>query len=430
MDELSLTAQFGLLAVLFVLSGFFAMAETAMMAANRHRLRHAAQEGHRGAQLAVALLSKIDRVISVILLCNTLINAAAALITGHIALQLFGQEKWALEAGTLFVTFCLLVFSEITPKIVGATHPDWLTPRIGYVIAPLLRIAYPAIWFVNLFVAALLRLLRLQPAAGHEAPRLTPGELRSLVLESAQFVPSQHRAILVNLFDLEHITVDDVMTPRGEIEAVDVDAPIEELRAQLATSFHTRVPVFQDEPGNIIGILHQRRLLSSALAGEFDREALREELSEPYFIPTGTGIYAQLQFFRDNRQRLGLVVDEYGELQGLVTLEDIVEEIVGKFTTGVPGSAPESSWNDEGAAIVDGSHSLREVNRALGLSLPLDGPKTLNGLITEHLGDIPEVGVGLRIGGVALDILQTENRRVKTVKLYRPSAEGGRPAAS
>ncbi len=430
MEEVPLSAQFAVLAVLFVFSGFFAMAETAMMATNRHRLRHAAEQGHRGAQLAVALLAKVDRVISVILLGNTLINAAAAMVTGHIALTVFGQEKWALEAGTLFVTFCLLVFSEITPKIIGATYPDWLTPRISYVVAPLLRIAYPAIWFVNLFVAALLKLLHLQPEAGHEAPRLTPGELRSLVLESGQFVPSQHRSILINLFDLEHITVDDVMTPRGDIEAIDIEAPIEDIRAQLGTSFHTRVPVYRGDPGNIVGILHQRRLLSSALAGEFDREALDDELAEPYFVPTGTGIYAQLQFFRDNRQRMGLVVDEYGELLGLVTLEDIVEEIVGKFTTGMPGSTAESSWDAQGVAIVDGGHSLREVNRALGLSLPLEGPKTLNGLITEHLRDIPEVGVGLRIAGVAMEILQTENRRVKTVKLYRPATAKKPPGAS
>ena len=245
MDEIPLSAQFVALAVLLVLSGFFSMAETAMMAANRHRLRYAAGEGHSGARLALALLAKVDRLISVILLGNTLINAAAAMLTGHIALAVFGQEKWALEAGTLFVTFCLLVFSEITPKVVGATYPDWLVSRISYILAPLLRIAYPVIWFVNLFVVALLKLLHLQPKAGHEAPRLSVGELRSLVLESGQFVPSQHRAILLNLFDLEHITVDDVMTPRGDIEAIDIEAPIEEIRSQLATSFHTRVPVFE-----------------------------------------------------------------------------------------------------------------------------------------------------------------------------------------
>lgn len=422
MDEIPLSAQFGLLAILLVVSGFFAMAETAMMAANRHRLRHAAEHGHRGAQLALDLLAKVDRMISVILLGNTLINAAAAMLTGHIALTIFGEEKWALEAGTLFVTFCLLVFSEITPKVVGATYPDWLTPRISYVLTPLLRIAYPVIWFVNLFVSALLKLTHLQPKAGHEAPRLTPGELRSLVLESGQFVPKEHRSILLNLFDLEDVTVDDVMTPRGDIEAIDIEAGIDEIRSQLATSFHTRVPVYAHEPGNVIGILHQRRLLSAALAGEFDHEALRRELAEPYFIPAGTGIYAQLEFFRDNRQRLGLVVDEYGELLGLVTLEDIIEEIVGKFTTGTPRSATDFDWDSEGSAIVDGAHNLRDVNRALGLALPIDGPKTLNGLIVEHLQDIPEVGVGVRIAGVAMEIVQTEDRRIKTVKLYRPQA--------
>jgi len=422
MDEIPLAAQFALLAVLLIFSGFFAMAETAMMAANRHRLRALADTGDRGALLAVAMLGKIDRLIGMILLGNTLINAAAAMLTGHIALAVFGQEKWALEAGTLFVTFCLLVFSEITPKVVGATYPDWLTPRISFALAPMLRVAYPVIWFVNLFVVALLRLLHLRPKAGAHATRMSPQELRALVLESGQLIPKQHRSILLNLFDLEHITVDDIMTPRGEMEAIDIEASIDDIRSQLATSFHTRVPVFENEPGNVIGILHQRRLLATVLGGEFDHAVVRHELAEPYFIPAGTGIYAQLQFFRDNRQRIGLVVDEYGELLGLVTLEDIVEEIVGKFTTGMPGSASASAWDAQGVAIVDGSHSLRDVNRALGLALPLEGPKTLNGLIIEHLQDIPEVGVGLRIAGVAMEILQTEDKRIKTVKLYRPTA--------
>jgi len=279
------------------------------------------------------------------------------------------------------------------------------------------------VWFVNLFAQGLLWLMRLRPSADSESPRLTQEELRTVVLESSHLIPSQHRAILLNLFDLEHITVDDVMTPRGEIEAIDIEAPLEEIRSQLATSLHTRIPVFAGEPGNVIGILHQRRLISAALGGEFDHDSLRRELAEPYFIPSGTGIYAQLQFFRDNRQRTGLVVDEYGELLGLVTLEAIVEEIVGKFTTGMPGSTAAAAWNEQGAAMVDGGHSLREVNRALGLALPVDGPKTLNGLITEHLQDIPEVGVGLRIAGVAMEIVQTEDRRIKTVKLYRPAPE-------
>ncbi len=423
MDEIPLSAQFAALALLLVLSGFFAMAETAMMAHNRHRLRLMADKGHRGAMLAQALLAKMDRLISVILLSNTLINAAAAMITGHIALNLFGQEKWALEAGTLFVTFCLLVFSEITPKVVGASYPDWLTPRLSYILTPLLRIAYPVIWFVNLFVNALLHLLRLQPKPGEEAARLSPEELRSLVLESGQFIPGQHRNILLNLFDLERVTVEDVMTPRQEIEAIDINAAIGHIRDQLATSFHTRLPVYRNDPNNVIGILHQRRLLSSALGGELDAAAIRRELAAPYFIPAGTPVYTQLQFFRENRQRLGLVVDEYGEMQGLVTLEDIVEEIVGKFTTSMPGASADFAWGEDGTVLVDGGHSLRELNRTLGLQLPLDGPKTLNGLIIEHLRDIPEADVALKLAGVPMEIIQTQDRRIKMVKLYRP-AEG------
>lgn len=423
MEEIPLSAQLVALIVLLVVSGFFSLAETAMMAVNRHRLRAAAAGHRRGAQLATQLLAQTDRLLGVILLFNNLINAAAATLVSVITIELFGDEKWALGAGTLAVTFLILVISEITPKVIGAAYPDALAPRVSYVLMPLLRLFHPIVWFINLFVQTLLGLLRLTPRAD-TVSHMSPEELRTVVLESSGMVPSQHRSILVNLFDLEHITVDDIMTPRGDIEAIDIESPVDDIRAQLATSFHTRVPVFEGEPGNVVGILHQRRLLSSALGGEFDHQVLRRELAEPYFIPAGTGIYAQLQFFRDNRQRIGLVVDEYGELLGLVTLEDIIEEIVGKFTTSMPGSAAASSWDEQGTAMIDGSHSLREVNRVLGLALPLDGPKTLNGLIVEHLQDIPEVGVGLRIAGVAMEIVQTEDRRIKTVKLYRPDTAG------
>lgn len=423
MDEIPLSAQFAILGVLLIVSGVFSLAETSMMAANRYRLRHLATQGNRAAKLALDLLGKTDKMLGVVLLGNNLINAASATLVSVIAIELFGEEKWALGVGTLLVTFAILVFSEITPKIIGAAYADRVVGVVAFFLWPLLRAAYPVVWFVNLFAQGLLWLLRLKPGSGGEVPGLTQQELRTLVLDSSHPIPSQHRAILLNLFDLEHVTVDDVMTPRGEIESIDIAAPIEDIHSQLATSFHTRIPVFESEPGNVVGVLHQRRLVAAALAGEFDHEALRRELAEPYFVPSGTGIYAQLQFFRDNRQRTGLVVDEYGELLGLVTLEDIVEEIVGKFTTGMPGSTAATAWNEQGEAIVDGSHSLREVNRALALALPVDGPKTLNGLITEHLQDIPEVGVGLRIGGVAMEILQTEDRRIKTVKLYRPTPE-------
>lgn len=423
MDEIPLSAQFTALAVLLVCSAFFSMSETAMMASNRIRLRHMAQDGHRGARLAVALLGKTDQLLGVILLGNTLVNSVAAMLTGNIALQIFGQEKWTLEIGALFVTFCLLVFSEITPKVAGATYPDWLSLRIGYVLTPLLRVAYPAVWLVNLFVQPLLSLLHLQPKPGHESSRLSPEELRSVVLESGRFIPQQHRSILLNLFELEQLCVADIMIPRGKIEAVDIAAPIESIKAQLATSFHTRVMVFENDPANIIGVLHQRRLLAEAFAGEIAHATLRERMSEPYFIPAATPIYTQLEFFRENRQRMGLVVDEYGEIEGLVTLEDIIEELVGKFTTRQSDVAGALSWSGNGVVLVDGAATLRELNRMLGLEFPLDGPRTLNGLIVEHLQDIPEVGVGLRVGSVAMEIVQTQDRKIKMVRLHRPAGE-------
>jgi Mg2+/Co2+ transporter CorB len=244
-----------------------------------------------------------------------------------------------------------------------------------------------------------------------------------MVLESGQFIPKQHRSILINLFELEQLTVADIMTPRGEIEAVDIAAPIESIKAQLATSFHTRVAVFENDPANIVGVLHQRRLLAEAFSGAVSHATLRERMSEPYFIPAATPIYTQLQFFRENRQRMGLVVDEYGEIEGLVTLEDIIEELVGKFTTRQSDFGGSLSWNDEGVVLADGAASLRDLNRLLDLEFPLNGPRTLNGLIVEHLQDIPEVGVGLRVAGIAMEIVQTQDRKIKMVRLHRPAGE-------
>jgi len=391
-----------------------------MMAANRYRLRHKAKAGHRGARIALQLLENADKLLGVILLGNNLVNAGIATLVSVLAIALLGEDEWALGAATLFTTFVILVCSEITPKVIAATYADRLSPALSYVLWPLLRAVYPVVWFVNLFSRGLLAILRIQPKGMAEAPHLTADELRSVVLESGQFIPSEHRTILVNLFDLEHVTVEDIMTPRGEIESIDIAAPLDEIREKLATSFHTRLPVYEREPGNIVGVVHLRRVLAGTLGAELDRDWLREDLADPYFIPAETPVYAQLRFFRENRQRLGLVVDEYGELLGLVTIEDIVEEIVGKFTTGMPGSVAAFGWDGEGCVLLDGGYSLREINRILGLDLPIDGPKTLNGLILEHLRDIPEIGVGLRIAGVAMEIVQTENRRVKVVKIHRP----------
>ncbi len=393
-----------------------------MMAANRYRLRHLAQEGHRGARLALDLLARTDRLLGVILLFNNLINTAAATLVSVIAIQLFGEEDWALVAGTLLVTFLILVFAEITPKVVGAGNADRLAPTVSFFLTPLLRLFQPVVWFVNLFVETLLLLTRQKPKNGGEVPQLSPEELRTLVLEAGHFIPQQHQFILLNLFDLESITVEDIMIPRGMIEAIDLAAPIEDIRQQLATSYHTRIPVFENDLNNIVGILHQRRLLATLLSGSMDKECLREQLTEPYFIPAATAVYAQLQFFQENQERFGLVVDEYGEIQGLVTLEDIIEELIGKFTTTAPGSGGEISWGHDGNTLVEGGRSLRELNRRLDLALPLDGPKTLNGLILEHFQDIPETGVSLKIAGVPIEIIQTQDRMVKMVRLFKPIA--------
>lgn len=431
MDDIPLSTRLILLAVLLLLSGFFAMAETAMMVANRHRLRQLAKEGHRGAQLAVRLLDRTDRLISLSLISKTLINAVAAMLVGHIALTLFGAEAWAPAIGILLITFCLLVFAEITPKVIGAAYPDWLTLRLGYILIPLQRISAPVVSFINLFVGALLKLLHLEAGGGHGTQRISPEDLRAMVLEAGHFIPQQHQSMLLNLFELERIEVDDIMTPRGEIEGIDLQAPLEEIQQQLATSFHTRLLVYDHDPGNVVGILHQRRLLAAAIAGELDQATLREQVVEPYFIPAGTTIYAQLQFFQKNRQRVGLVVDEYGEILGLLALEDIIEEIVGKFASGVPGNKTLTWSGDEGnkengaaTALVDGACTLRELNRELNLDFPLDGPNTLNGLILEHLEDIPEAGLSVRIGGVPMEIVQAQDRRIRMVRIFRqPQAE-------
>jgi Mg2+/Co2+ transporter CorB len=421
MDDIPLTALGLVLAVLLILSGFFAMAETAMMASNRYRLRALADDDHRGAQLALKLLGQTDRLLGVILLFNTFINAGIATLAGIITIELFGDEKWALGLGTALISFLILVFAEITPKVIGASYPDKLAMASGYVLRPILAASRPVVSFVNLFVAGLLRIFRLTPQSAHAAQTLSPTELRILVLESSHGIPRQHRDILLNLFELEQVTVEDIMVPRGDMEFIDIETPIEHIQAQLATSYHTRLPVVAGDPGNVIGVLHQRRLLASALKAPLDIETLRAQMADPYFIPAATPVYTQLQFFRENRQRQGLVVDEYGELLGLVTLEDIIEEIVGKFTTSMPGATVEFAWDEEGVALVDGSHSLRELNRLLGLELPLDGPKTLSGLVVEYLQEIPETGVCLRIAGVAMEIVQTQDRRIKIVKLFQPT---------
>jgi len=419
--EVPLEAQFAALAVLLVVSGLFSIAETSMMAVNRYRLRALVRLGNRGAQYASELLARTDRLLGVILLGNNLINAAAAALVTVIGIQLFGDDKFVLMGATVVITFLILVFSEITPKVIGAAYAERIAPVASYVLRPLLQVLYPIVWFVNLFVAPLLFVFRVR-SKGAQSQRLSMEELRGLVLESGQFMPKKHQSILVNLFDLEAITIEDVMTPRAQIEAVDLDAPSETILTQLATAYHTRLPAYRGELDKLVGILHLRKVMHLVRSQEFGGDALAELASEPYFVPAGTPVFAQLQYFQENHQRIALVVDEYGELQGLVTLEDIIEEIIGEFTTAAPVKSEILSWNKDGNALAEGSSLLRELNRKLGLAFPLEGPKTLNGLILEHLQDIPEAGVSVKIAEVPMEIVQTQDRVIKTVRLFRPTA--------
>lgn len=394
-----------------------------MMAVNRYRLRTLAKAGHRGAKLAEWLLSNTDKLLGVILLGNNLVNAAAASLVTIIAFRLFGQNEMALTAATLTVTFLILVFSEVTPKVIGASYPERLAPAASFVLAPLLKLTYPAVWFVNLFVQRLLRLMRLNPG---EASGNSMGveELRSLLAESGSFLPAQHRSILLNLFDLEHVTVDDVMVPRGQIEAIDLDSPFEEILHQIATSHHARVPVYAGEPNNVLGMLHVRRILPRIHEDDFGIEELRNALRETYFVPSDTNLYTQLEQFQKTRQSLALVVDEYGELLGLVTVEDILEEIVGEFASVRPGDQEPALPQEDGSYLVEGATSVRELNRKMKLDLPLTGARTLNGLILDQLEAMPEPGVSLMIAGYPVEIVQVHERMVKTARIGTRRASG------
>ena len=427
MDDIPLGTLALALIILLVSSGFFSIAETAMMAANRYRLKHQAARGARGAKLALSLLAQTDRLLGVILLGNNLINAAAATLASIITVRLFGQGEWALALGTVAVTFLILVFSEITPKVVGAAYADKLAPLVSYALVPLLRTVRPVVWFVNLFVQGLLRLFRFRPAA-QPSTILSQEELRSLVLEGAQYFRGKHKTMLANLMDLEAITVDDVMTPRSQIHALDLNEKPALLRQQLVTSYHTRLPVCEDSLDNIVGVLAVKSILHAMQAGgEIDAERIRAVLRPPYFVPLGTPLLTQLSQFQADRQRLGLVVDEYGELQGLVTIEDIIEEIIGEFTTQAPGGPESFRREPDGSVVVDGMAPLRTLNRRLGTRFPLDGPKTLNGLIVEHLGEIPDAGTSFEVDGQAVEIMQTQDRAVRVVRLLPPIGRGTAP---
>jgi Mg2+/Co2+ transporter CorB len=403
-----------------LLSAFFSIAETSMMALNRYRVKALAKTGHRGAALTSRLLARTDRLLGMVLIGNNLVNAAASALVTAIAIGRFGNNQTVLFLATSLIAFLIIVFAEITPKVIGATYPERIALSVAYVLQPLSLLFRPAVWFVNIFTSQMLRIVKISSGHGGDARRLDPAELRALVLESGHFVSKKQTSILLNLLDLESVTVYDVMIPRAQVEALDLDDSIEVIRERVNTSYHNKLPVFEGEINQIRGVLQLRKCLALMAEAPLTKEAIIATLTEAYFIPSGTSVTQQLQYFQEKRQRMGIVVDEYGEVQGLVTLEDIVEEIVGEFTSSIP--RPDHgplSWDTEQTAIVDGSMPLREINRKLGLNLPLDGPNTLNGLILEELQEIPDSSVALRVGDCVIEILQVQNQAVRAAKLTR-----------
>ena len=401
------------------------MAETALMAANRYRLRHQAKRGSRRALATLWLLDRTDKLLSLVLIANTLINATAIALVTAIVIHTFGYDEWLIVASTACMTFLLVVFAEISPKMIGATYPEQIALPTATILRPLMAAAKPVIWFINLFVGVVLKLFRIKMGTPLRDTRLSPEELRSLVLEGGNFIPQKHKSILLNLFDLEAISVEDVMTPRAQIEALNLSAPVEEIKLQLTTCYHNKLPVYEGEINQIAGILHVRKAMSLLTQEEeLTADHFRALLSEPYFIPQDTGVFAQLQYFQENKERLGIIVDEYGEVQGLVTLDDIIEEMIGEFTTSTPGAARADSfnWTASGDCLLEGTTALRDINKRLGLHFPLDGPKTLNGVLLEYLQEIPEAAISVRLGGCVIEVVQVQNQAIKVVKLIRAGA--------
>jgi Mg2+/Co2+ transporter CorB len=418
LDDFSLDTLLLALVVILICSGFFSSAETSMMALNRHRLSHLVRKGNRSARLTARLLAHTDKLLGSILFGNTLLNVAAAAVTQIIILRLFGENEWWVLAGTLGVTFLILVISEIMPKIIASSHPERVALYSSYGLAVFVKLFHPVVYIATAIVHLILRLFRIRVQTDQSKVKLNMEELRMLVLDAENFLPRRHQKMLLNLVDIGRTAVDDVMVPRNQIEALDLEADAGLLREQLATCHHTLLPVYEGALDKIVGILHVRRALALMQQGSFSRDELRALLHEPYFIPSDTSLLSQLQHFQERHIRLGLVVDEYGELLGLVTLENILEEIVGDFTTLSPAQSASFQRQEDGSVLVEGSTPLRDLNRKLGMHFPLDEAKTVNGLILEHLEDIPEAGTSLKISGHPIEIIQTQGRVVKVVKIF------------
>jgi len=410
-----LWALFAALIILLILSAFFSGSETGLIVLNRYRLRHLMRAGHRGAQLAERLLKRPDRFIGFVLLGSTLANAFATALATLIALRIGGSST--VLVATILIALLVLIFGDLAPKTLAVLHPERIAFPAAFVLTPLLWILYPIVWTVNLIANGVLRLFGVL-VNSPTIHSMSQEELRTVVMEAGGLIPKRHQRMLLSILDLEKISVEDIMVPRNEISGIDISADWGEIMAQLRTSQHTRLPVYEGSIDHVLGFMHAREFLHLVMNHEPTRELLRAILREAYFVPEGTPLQRQLLNFQAAKRRIGLVVDEYGDIQGLVTLEDILEEIVGEFT-----SDPAAQQNDiykeaDGSYLVNGSTNVRALNRIMKWQLPTTGPRTLNGLILEYLEAIPQPGTSLKLAGYPLDIVQTSGSAVKTVRIY------------
>ena len=418
-DDVPLGLLVGLLIVLLILSAFFSGTETALMSLNRYRLRHEARSGRRSAQLAERLLERPDRLIGLILLGNNAVNLTAAAIATMIALRIGGES--AVLAGTVILTVVVLIFAEVAPKTLAALHPHAIAMPAAAVYHPLLKVAYPAVWLINLMANGVLRLLGVRPEANGPSS-LSAEELKTVVAEAGVMVPRRHQRMLLRVLELDAMTVDDVMVPRQEIVGIDLDRDWQQNLALIQSAQHQLLPVYRDDIDNIIGVVRVKQLLPDLVKGTLTEQRLLEHTREAYFVPEGTPLNKQLLNFQQQKRRSAFVVDEYGDVQGLITTEDILREIVGELESEPVLSEVGVTRENDKSYLVDASTNIRRLNRIMNWDLPTDGPKTLNGLIIERLETIPPSGTALVVNGYPIEILDTTEHGIKQVRVMTPDA--------
>ncbi|MDO9271300.1 MAG: HlyC/CorC family transporter [Methylobacter sp.] len=411
MNDIPLSMLFGILAAMLILSAFFSGSETALMTLNRYRLKHLVKLNHSGAIKAHQLLQRPERLLGLILLCNNFVNNFASSIATVIAIKLYADEESSVAIAAGILTIVMLICSEVTPKTLAAIKPEPLAFPAAWIYTPLLKILYPVVWFVNLFVNLLLRIIGVDVKKNrHDA--LNKDELKSIISDAESLMPIRYQKMLMGILELESATVEDIMTPRNEIIGIDLELPIEGIIAQIKTSPHTRLPVYKTSIDRIIGFIHLRKILVLLNQQDFDKQTIINALDKPSFIPESTPVHNQMHRFKHEKIRIGLVVDEYGDVQGLVTLDDLLQEIVGELITDDVAVRAQS----DGSYLVDANITIRELNRVTQWALPTEGPKTLNGLIIEFMETIPETGTSIRLHDYLLEIIKRDENSVKLVR--------------